>query len=454
MGRLRDPMGLSRPLGWALGALLALLIVARFTGLDRVPPGFYVDEAAIAAQVICLRTTGADADGNPWPLFAPVLGGGQASPPTLYLGALWTAVWGDGVASFRGLAAFAGMVIIASVVAVTASWSAQSVAIPLAALIALSSPWLFHLSRVWWDPIIAAALWAAALAAYFVRAHRQPPEIMPTQVGYLVRWCLFGLLSVAAAYAYPPVRIQIAASWLLLAVFDRGWRHRWGWLTAALIAGLLAIPLLAQYADPDFRARGSMLAIWNDGWLAGQGKTLANLPKVLLDQMAAHLSPGYLFFHGDHNLRHGSGYGGLIGATEIAALAACLLFCGRLPRVAFLLLGLTLAGILPAALTWESTPHALRSLGAVGPWLMAVGVITATLTTKMADQQARITAGISVIVLASALLYGWDYQTRYREASGNWFDANARPLQDPRYPDLAKRYLLMREGAPCNPSDH
>ena len=118
------PLGLSRPLGGFLGALLALLIVARFTGLDRAPPGFYVDEAAIAAQVICLRTTGADADGNPWPLFAPVLGGGQASPPTLYFGALWTAIGGDSVASFRALAAFAGVVIIASVVAVTASLSA------------------------------------------------------------------------------------------------------------------------------------------------------------------------------------------------------------------------------------------------------------------------------------------------------------------------------------------
>jgi len=107
-----------------LGALLALLIVARFTGLDRAPPGFDVDEAAIAAQVICLRTTGADADGNPWPLFAPVLGGGQASPPTLYFGALWTAIGGDSVASFRALAAFAGVVIITSVVAVTASLSA------------------------------------------------------------------------------------------------------------------------------------------------------------------------------------------------------------------------------------------------------------------------------------------------------------------------------------------
>lgn len=446
------PLGLSRPLGGFLGALLALLIVARFTGLDRAPPGFYVDEAAIAAQVICLRTTGADADGNPWPLFAPVLGRGQASPPTLYFGALWTAIGGDSVASFRALAAFAGVVIITSVVAVTASLSAQAVAIPLAALLALSSPWLFHLSRVWWDPIVAAALWAAALAVYFGGA-RRPLRMVPLRARHLPGWALFGLLSLAAAYAYPPVRIQIAASWLLLAFFDHGWRHRWGWLTAATVAGLLAIPLLAQYADPDFRARGSLLAIWNEGWLAGQDKTLADLPRVLLEQMAAHLDPGYLFFHGDHNLRHGSGFGGLIGATEIVALAAGLLLCGRLPRAVYLLFGLTLAGILPAALTWESTPHALRSLGATGPWLMAVSGVTATLIARFPAQQSRITMGLALVALTSALLYGWDYHTRYRPAADPWFDANARPLQDPRYPDLAKRYFLMRAGAPCTPAD-
>lgn len=445
------PPAQAQPGGWrhvglaALALLLAGLIASRFIGLDHSPPGFYVDEAAIAAQVMCLRSTGGDAQGKPWPLFAEVLGGGQASPPTLYLGAAWTALFGDSVASFRALAAAAGLGVVLGVAGAAAVISGRVIALPIALLVAVSSPWLFHLSRVFWDPIMAAALWAAALAAYFWASRHGGDPGAPRRIG----WMLFGVLSIAAAYAYPPVRIQVGVSWALLALFDQGFRQWRGWLWAAIPAALLAIPLLSLYADAGFRGRGSMLAIWNPRWLSDNGHALVDLPLIAIQQLGAHLSPGYLFAHGDTNLRHGSGYGGLIGAVEIAVLAAALLL-GRWPGRAFgLLLALTLAGILPAALTWESTPHALRSLGATGPWLMAVSLAATSLVTAKPLGTTRVLAGLAAIALISATLYGLDYHARYRQAAAPWFDVNARPHDDPRYPALARRYFEMRDGQPC-----
>mgnify|MGYP003111554166 FL=1 len=197
--------GLSPTLTALVLSALTVLMAVRFIGLTEAPPGFYVDEAAIAAQIICVRTTGADADGNPWPLFADVLGGGQVSPPTLYLGALWTALLGDGVASFRSLAGAAGVVILISLALVTWRLGAQPLAVPAILLIAASSPWLFHLLRVFWDPIIAAATWAAALAAY-VFASRSA-----VLSGRVMGWLAFALLSAAAIYGYPPLRRGIAS---------------------------------------------------------------------------------------------------------------------------------------------------------------------------------------------------------------------------------------------------
>ena len=132
--------GLSPTLTALVLSALTVLMAVRFIGLTEAPPGFYVDEAAIAAQIICVRTTGADADGNPWPLFADVLGGGQVSPPTLYLGALWTALLGDGVASFRSLAGAAGVVILISLALVTWRLGAQPLAVPAIRQLAMAIP--------------------------------------------------------------------------------------------------------------------------------------------------------------------------------------------------------------------------------------------------------------------------------------------------------------------------
>lgn len=426
--------------------ILVLLLSLRFWNLQEAPPGFYVDEAAIAAQVICVRQSGRSLQGEPWPLFAEVLGGGQASAPTLYLGAAWTTLFGDSVAAFRGLAAAAGLIILAAVAWTSRQLSPRSGTALLVLLTAASSPWLFHLSRVFWDPILGAALWASALAVYFTaRSGGRRPR-------HLMLWGLFGALSMLAAYAYPPVRIQVACSWLLMACLDRGLLRWPGWCVAGLSAGLIGAPLLLQYLDPGFRARGAMLAIWNEGWLSGQGKRVIDLPWILVDQLRDHLHPRYLFFSGDGNLRHGSRYGGLIGPVELFIIAAAALVIHVPRRETLLLLALVFAGLLPAALTWESTPHALRSLGAVGPWLMLVGLFLGRLLSEAAPPLSkRLWVLIPLIATAAMTAYWQDYTQRYAQAARPWFDADARPLEDPRYPTLARRYFELQGGERCHP---
>src|SRR5258706_15908489 len=55
------------------------ITVLFFFYIDKVstnPPGFYIDESAIAYNAYCIAHTGAGEFGNPFPLFFPVYTGG------------------------------------------------------------------------------------------------------------------------------------------------------------------------------------------------------------------------------------------------------------------------------------------------------------------------------------------------------------------------------------------
>src|SRR5207253_5801549 len=70
----------------ALGFILLFLVY--IDGLSTHPPGFYVDESAIAYNAYCISHTGAGEFGNRLPLFFPVYAGGwtqYANPTQIYL---------------------------------------------------------------------------------------------------------------------------------------------------------------------------------------------------------------------------------------------------------------------------------------------------------------------------------------------------------------------------------
>ncbi len=444
--------------GWAWWVLLAGLVMAlllpRFWRLDAVPDGFYIDEAAIAAQVLCMARDGTDAQGHPHPLYADVLGGGQASPVLLYPAAGWNQLFGDSIGALRSFSVVHGVVAIA-LVALFAGWvSGSGLVTLLAMLVGLSQPWWFTATRVFWDPVVGASWWAVALTLYWWGRHPRGGRV---QAGAL--WALAGLAAAAAAYAYPPIRVQLVISGLLILAVDWPWRRLGWWVLAPVAVTLLALwPLAQLYLEPGgFAGRGNMLAIWNDGWMERNQYQLWDLPVVALQNLAAHLDPAYLFLRGDTNLRHSIGFGGLIGPVGITlfVLTTALVPGFVRSRESLLLGGLFLAGLLAAALTWESLPHALRSLGAVGPLLLWSGLALAALLQSRAAVSLR---GVVIVLMLVSVLaggrFGYAYFGDYATRSTDWFRGRVDPVFWGAGYWLPKRYFAMRDqGQDCRPPE-
>lgn len=441
---------------WLGGLLLLVLLVllgARFTQLDRAPDGFYIDEAAIATQAVCLGQTGKSAQGQDWPLYASVLGGGQASPTLLYPAAAWSRWVGDDIASLRAFSAVHGLLLLLAVAGVLAWQARDGWVFGLVVLLGASSPWWFAHSRLFWDPIIGASWWGLALAAWWAGR----PPAMRTH-SRLLCWSLAAVAAAAAVYAYPPIRVQLLASAFVILLLD--WRTLrlagWGVLAVWALFALLLGPLAWLYLqDGGFAGRGAMLAIWNPGWLSGQQADLWDLPRIALENLGRHLDPRYLLLTGDSNLRHGSGFGGLLGPVEWTLVLLTLLLTPRffLRRECWLLLGLVLAGLLGAALTWEGLPHALRSLGAFGPWLLWLGLaLSAQMRVLAQMERARVTALLLLVAVLAGGRYGWDYFVDFPGRSTAWFRGHVAPEHWGQEFKLAKEYFrLQQPGAECRP---
>ena len=135
----------------AIGLGFALLFLVYLDGLSANPPGFYVDESAIAYNAYCIAHTGANEFGTRFPLFFPVYTGGwiqYANPtqiyllaipftlfrPTILMARIYSATWVFLACLLLGLLAkrISGRESIGIIVAV----------------IAIFTPWLFEVSRL------------------------------------------------------------------------------------------------------------------------------------------------------------------------------------------------------------------------------------------------------------------------------------------------------------------
>lgn len=438
----------SHGLALALGLCVLLLVLLRFHALDRAPPGFYLDEAAIAAQAMCVAENGRTADGS-FSLFAPVPVAGYVTPLTLWVSAGWSRISGSSPADFRALAALMGLLSLIALVWGARAWRGGATSwgvVPwaTAGLMVLASPWLFQLSRVYWDPIFAVAMWSLALALWC--RWRQRP-----QSGTLFA---LGLFAGLAMLTYPPFRAGVPLALLVMLLPFRAWRGKqWLLLGSGVALGLL--PLLELAGDSAFWLRSGHLAVWGQYHLGQVHGTLADVPGMALRNLALHLDPHFWLLHGDANRRHSTGFGGLVGPAEALGLVALIVLVLRRrlhPELRVLLL--IPIGFLPAALTWQSLPHALRALMAAPAFLLAALI-------GMEWMRERFPRAAPTLFATLALgffgFYAHDYFGRYADASGSWYEDEAithwlqtREWNDPRQA-LAYQYWRMSvDGERCH----
>ena len=394
--------------------LIILFNVLRFLGLEISPPGFYADESYGATQVMCVRQTGADFFGHFLPLFA-ISGPGEPiyTPTYLYGQLLWTSIFGYSITSFRAFPAFITTLTILFLYLFVKNKINYRTGLYVA-FVASIMPWAFQFSRIAWDPPLAPlflimVLWVSTL-------HK--------------RWWLSGIPLALAIYSYPPLRIIAPLIWLLIPGIS--WKRK---IAVLFIAGFFCAPLLFQFQDENFANRSNMLALWSPVFYNPyRHLELSELVPIFLKNFIAHISPQFLFLSGENNLRHSIQSFGMLSWLDALGLIGILgLIAARILRripyvfknTQYQVLELALIGIvvsiIPAALTNEGSPHALRAISAWPFYALMTGVILSRMNDLL--QSKKLTGSLIAIGTIFFGLYQYHYFYKYPYFAQEAFEA-------------------------------
>ena len=392
--------------------LLAAAVVARnLPALSTSPPGLYLDEASIGYNAWTIGHFGVDEHGNAWPLYFQAFG--EYKNP-LYVYALMPFVrfLPLTATTVRLPAALFGLLAIALVT--LAAWRitrSRWVALLALALAALT-PWLTQESRLGFEVIsivaaLAGALWCLSGEPVRTRA----------------RFGGAGVFLAVSIFAYSTGRVEVLLfTVVFIAVFAR--RRYSGWWVTPLLVGAGYV-LLGVWA---LQHPGALTEEFNLRSIASDGAPLGTLIGRWAGNYISYVSPDFLFLHGDANLRHNTGYTGMLPAIAAPLLLLGLVWCVRHRREAlpkFVLLCLILGPAAAAAINNYGLPHSLRAADMLPFWLLVAvfGLDEARhLVGRIAPLRVALLASFAAGLLVQGAFYLIDMYTAYPVRAAVWFD--------------------------------
>lgn len=437
--------------------ILGLAALIRVWQLGAIPVSLYWDEVAMLADARVVAETGKDIHGLPAThLIFPSYGDYKLAP-YIWSAAVSVKIFGASEAALRLPSVLAGLwtVIVAGLIARrllgSAASSVEKNSLQLLTMLVVTlSPWSIMFSRTAFEGHLGQALmatgvwlalqssWASVVAGsfvgiaasytYFSVRYVWPGTFLLSQAW--LGWSL-GRRSVSVkkirslAWFFStrmllPLALFGVATWLFSFTPLYGEMTRFRLSADSVLSKQDAYVNTANYYR---QLSGNSLIsrlVYHRWWLMGW---------ELVKNYADHVNLSFLFINGDPNLRHGTGQHGLFLIPLLPMfLLGWLAWARRSPWAALLLVGWWLFALLPASVP-ENTPHALRSLNALVPLAVVIGLglqtaVTAAVATWHHFPKLKVLTGsaLTLYVLWLSLSTGgflYHYFTQYPIDSAN-----------------------------------
>lgn len=391
---------------WRLFGILALAAAFRIVLLSDNPPGLFRDEADKGYSTYSLIRTGEDLGGRRWPLQIKSFEA-YTSPFYHWLSIPSIRFLGLSLFSTRLVSALAGTLACGAVYLLGSAWSSRKLGL-LAALLLAVSPWHLLFSR-WANQGILMTLFIPLAVWATWRMLEEPPE----RGRGILKWIVAGGIFWGLSWnTYAPARLFVPLFMASIFLVQLGFsKSRWHDCLRLFLAGLISLVVAAPFAIDIFlnweqtQSRLEFLTT---------GEPLT--PSVFFINYFKHWDPYYLFWAGDSNPRHHIPGQGQLGFLEGILAVVGLFGLSRTTGTwrGWLLLWLVLAPV-PAAITHEGLPHALRSLMIVPAFslLAATGLAWLGYASANFFSKRIATAGLSVLVIAQSVYTGFLFFREY-----------------------------------------
>lgn len=362
--------------------ILVLAFILRFYKITLVPPSLNWDEASIGYNAYSVLQTGHDEWGEFLPLHFKSYGEyklpGQvyASIPAIY-------IFGLTPFGVRVTPLVYGVLTVLFLYFLTKSlYKKEGVALITAFFLAVS-PWHIQLTRASFESSFAL-MWVILGVWFFVKGFKN------------TKWWFISMIPFAiAVYTYNSARFFVPLFLITNFIIYRKdlLASKKTAILSAFLFALLMIPLALFMVSGGGEARYKLVSVTDEAGLVPrieEARNLSGLPTpvkelvhnrpvyvsyYLIRNYLAHFTPNFLFLKGaSHAQHHVGGIGELYLIQLPFLLYGIYITYKKKNKFFWLLISWGLLAILPAALTRDSIPHALRTLNSVPVYQIFTGV--------------------------------------------------------------------------------
>ncbi|QZZ22091.1 hypothetical protein J5X98_06740 [Leptothermofonsia sichuanensis E412] len=393
--------------------LLILVLAAHTLHLADIPTGLFQDETSIGYNAALISQYGIDEHGIHYPTYFKTFDD-YKNPIYIYAAALVFKAFGISEFTLRFTSVIFYLASLTFTLLLVSKIFRRNWIIEIYTLVSFGFlPILFVLSRVSFELISQLTWFSAANLCIWMLFHEESRDKRSH-----FKALLCGIIIGTSIYTYSTARVL---SFLMLVSLWVIYFSRKNIKTLGLITLTFSISLIPYV----------LFTINHPGAITERFRSISYLyypisifkkVTIFFANLATYWSPSFLTIHGDSNLRHSTGYGGIVFSMVLLLFLmglANLIFCKKLNNQfsRFLIVNLLLAPI-PASLTSEGTPHALRSL-LFGYYMLLLSCYGVELLLEFKEQHIRriLIACIAIFLSFEISGYQLDYFLFYPSKS-------------------------------------